>query len=121
VADDACSAVKSDLQAGSFTNYTDSFPIYIENVDDFQGGNVYIVLRAPWRETEQTVNGTVLYTKRGCTILIVANSATIRDQLFDDLENILPATGRGYKLKKGKDNHRNKNLFDLPLEVEMLL
>jgi len=119
--DDACSAVKSDLQAGTYTNYTNKFPIYIENRDKFEGGKVYIILRNPTREPIQTVNGTVLYTKRSCTIMIVANSAGNRDKLYDDLESILISTNRGYKLKRGKDDHRHEGLFGLPLEVGMIL
>ena len=123
--DDACSAVKEDLEAakdaGSFTNYTDPFPIYIENKDYFQGGNVYIGLIDPTREPVQTVDGSVLYYKRGCTVVIVGDTDTARDNLFKDVVNILTATGRGYKLKRGKDKMFNRERFALPLEVSMLL
>jgi len=119
--DDACSAVKADLEAGSYTNYIDEFPIYIENKDTFQGGNVYIGLIDPTREPIQTVDGTVLYTKRGCTVVIVGDTDTARDNLYKDVVNILTATGRGYKLKRGKDKMINRERFGLPLEVSMLL
>jgi len=121
VADDACSAVKSDLEAGTYTNYTDIFPIYIIGKDVWQGGNVYINLSDPTREPVQTVDGSVLYTKRSLKVTIVANSQTIRDNLYDDVVAILTATNRGYKLKRAKDDHFNPVLNGLPLEVSMLL
>lgn len=121
VDEDACAAVKSDLQAGTFTITTYTPPIYIIGKDEYQGGNVRIHLKDATREFEQLVNGPILYTKRGCTILIIASSAAIRDDVFNDVVNILVATSRGYKLKRGKDNHHNRNLNGLPLEVSMIL
>lgn len=121
VADDACSAVKSDLQAGVYTNYTEAFPIYIQGKDPYQGGPVHITLKNPKREPKQTVSGSVLYTKRSCTVIIVATSQTIRDNLYLDVVDILTATKRGYKLKRAKDDHFNPVLNGLPLDVEMLL
>ncbi len=119
--DDACSAVKEDLKAGSYTHYVNNFPIYIENKDTFQGGNVYIGLIDPTREPVQTVDGSVLYYKRGCTVVIVGDSDLARDNLFKDVVAILTATNRGYKLKKCKDMMINRERFALPLEVSMLL
>jgi len=119
--DDACSAVKEDLEAGVYTNYTTKFPIYIENKDYFQGGNVYIGLIDPTRDPVQTVDGSVLYYKRGCTVVIVGDTDVARDNLYKDVEAILTATGRGYKLKRGKDKMFNRERFALPLEVAFLL
>ena len=121
MADDACSAVKSDLSAGVHTNYTGNYKVYIENEDEFEGGNVFIILRDATREPVQTVDGTVLYTKRSCTLNIQANSTTNRDNLYDDIVNILIATTRGYVLKKGKDTPANKEKFVLNVSVSMLL
>lgn len=119
--DDACSAVKADLEAGTFTNYTTKIPIYIIGNDIFEGGKTYITLKNPTREPVQTVNGTILYTKRSCQITIVAPSQAIRDAIYDDLEAILPATSRGYVLKSAKDDHFNPELNGLPLQVNFIL
>ena len=121
VADDACSAIKSDLKAGTYTHYTKSFPIYIQGNEPYEGGDVHITLKDPRREPVQTVSGSVLYTKRSCTVIIVATSQTNRDNLYLDVVDILTATNRGYKLKRAKDDHFNPVLNGLPLEVSMLL
>jgi len=124
MADDACSAVKADLEAGTYAFFTTgakNFPIYIENDDDFQGGNVYIGLIDPTRDPVQTVDGSVLYYKRGCTVVIVADTKTARDNLYKDVEDILTATSRGYKLVRGKDQMFTRERFALPLEVSFLL
>ena len=121
MADDACSAVKSDLQAGTPTNYTTAFPIYIENKDVIQIGNVYILLKNATREPVQTVDGSVLYTKRGCTIEIIANSDTIRDAVYLDVIAILTKTNRGYKIKRGRDSPIHQRQNRIPMEVSMLL
>lgn len=119
--DDACSAVRTDLQAGTFTRYTDAFPMYIRALDPFQGGSVYIILQGAWRDPVQTVNGPVLYTKRGCVILISATNPALRDQVYLDIVDILTATNRGYKIKRSKDKQQHQLLTDMPVEVEMLL
>ena len=120
--DDACSAIKADLEAGTFTNYTVGDEVfYIENEDKFEGGNAYILLKDPTREPVQVVNGPVLYTKRGCTIVIFGDSPTIRDELYDDVIAILSATSRGYTFKRAKDKIWSESQFTLPLEVSMLL
>lgn len=119
--DDACNAVKSDLLAGTFTRFTKAFPIYIENEDDFQGGNEFIILRNPRRDPVQTVSGSVLYTKRSCTVEIKAPSTSIRDNIYDDIIDILIATNRGYKIERGKDRAISKGNFRLPMDVSMLL
>ena len=121
MADDACSAVKYDLQAGTFTNYPTAFPIYIENKDVIQIGNVYILLKSAFRDPVQTVDGTVLFTKRGCTIEIVANSDTIRDAVYLDVIAILTATNRGYKIKRGRDSPIHVRQNRIPVQVEMIL
>ena len=121
MADDACSAVKSDLQAGTFTRYTTDIPIYILRQDTFQGGNVYIVLKNPTREPVQVVNGTILYTKRSCIIDVVCPNPDIRDNLFLDITDILIATNRGYKIKPGTDMPINTDQTRTILKVAMLL
>ena len=120
--DDACSDVKADIEAGAFTFYTtDTVKVYIRGKDIYQGGNSYIILDSSWRNPVQTVDGTVLYHKRGCQIIIRANSQEIRDAIYEDIEAILTATGRGYKLKRARDLHLNQNLNRTPFRVEMIL
>lgn len=119
---DACTDVKADLIAGTFTNYgSDNIPIYIEKAEPFKGKNVYIILKDAFREPIQTVDGTVLYTKRGCTIIITANTTTNRDRIYLDITNILIATSRGYKITRGRDQPTNKKRLDLLIKVSMLL
>lgn len=119
--DDACNAVKSDLKAGTYTRYKDAFPIYIENEDDYQGGNVFILLKNPIRIPVQTVDGSVLYTNRSCTLEIRATSTKIRDDLYLDVIDILTSTGRGYKLKRARDLSIHTGQFRIPLDVSMML
>ncbi len=122
VADDACSAVKADLEAGSFTNYTiGDLVYYIENEDKFDGGNAYIFLKDPTRDPIQGVNGGVIYTKRGCTVGAFGDSPTVRDNIYKDIVAILTATNRGYKLIRARDKMWSQNQFTIPLEVSMLL
>ena len=120
MADDACSVVKADLEAGTFTRYTTRFSIYNVAKDPFQGGNVYISLNNARRVPEQLVNGPILYHKRSCTINIIANSQTIRDQVYDDVIDILNATNRGYVFERVKDDHFHPALNRTPLEVSMI-
>lgn len=119
--DDACNVVKTDLLAGTPTRFTTAFPIYIANEDEFEGGNQFIILRNPRRDPVQTVSGSVLYTKRSCTIEIKAPSTSIRDNIYLDIIDILTATNRGYKIEKGKDRPISKGNFRLPVDVSMLL
>lgn len=121
MADDACSAVKADLEAGTYTNYKVTFPIYIHGKDVYEGGPTYILLDGAWKDPTQTVDGTVLYNKRGCNVIIRATSQEIRDQIYDDVEAILTATNRGYKLKRARDRHFNPELNRTIWGVEMLL
>ena len=44
---DGATMVKSDLQAGTWTNYGSTPNIYIINKDEFSGGNDY---NGPWIE-----------------------------------------------------------------------
>ena len=119
---DACSDIKSDLKAGTFTNYgSDNIPIYIEKAESFRGKGIYIVLKDAFREPVQTVDGTILFTKRGCTVVITANTTTNRDSIYDDIVSILTATSRGYTFKRGKDQPQNKKRLDLSIMVSMLL
>ena len=121
--DDASSDIKADLVAGTYTNYTGTTPpiIYIENKDEFNGGKVYILLRSANRDPVQTVSGSVLYTGRSCSIIIVANSITNKDNLYLDIVNILTATARGYKIGKGRDQPRTKTQTSILVPVSMLL
>lgn len=121
MADDACSAVKDDLQGGTFTRYNNSIPIYILRQDTFLGGNVYIVIKDATREPVQLVNGPILYTKRGCTIDVVCPNPTIRDNIYLDITDILIATDRGYKIKPGTDKPINSNQTRNVIKVAMLL
>ena len=119
---DACTDVKADLKAGTFTNYgSDDIPIYIENRDPFKGKGIYITLKDAFREPVQTVDGTILFTKRGCTITIVANTTTNRDNIYDDIVSILTATSRGYTFKREKDQPQHKKRLDLSIIVSMML
>jgi len=88
-AKDACSVVKADLEEGIFTHYTDSFPIYITDKDKFQGGNVYIELKDSRRKPVQAFTGNAIYRKKNCTITINADNETNRDNLYDDIFDIL--------------------------------
>jgi len=119
---DACTDIKADLIAGTFTNYgSDSIPIYIDNKDAFKGKGIYITLKDAFREPVQTVDGTILYSKRGCTITIVANTTTNIDNIYDDITTILSATNRGYVFKRIKDQPQNKKRLDLSIIASMLL
>lgn len=119
--EDACNAVKSDLKAGTYTHFKNAFPIYIVNEDDYQGGNEFIMLKNPWRDPVQTVDGTVLFTKRGCDIEIKANSTKIKDDIYDDVIDILTSTGRGYKIMKGTDLPISQVQTRISLKVSFLL
>lgn len=121
MSDDACSVVKSDLKAGSYTNYTNSFSKYIVGKDTFQGGDVHIILDNAWREPVQTVSGSILFTKKGCSLEIVAPTAEIRDSLYLDIVDVLTATCRGYIIKQIKDKPVHKNQQRMMLKVEMSL
>lgn len=121
VADDACSLVKDDLEKGSYTRYTDNFPIYIDKKDVFQGGNVYVLLKFPIRNPMQDFTGKVIYTEGGCTIVVVCNTDTIRDKLYLDIIDILNATNRGYELEHGTDNMNHQNQVGHSLEVALFL
>ena len=119
--EDACNAVKSDLKAGTYTRFRNAFPIYIEKEDDYQGGNEFIMLKNPYREPVQTVDGSVLFTKRGCVIEIKANSTKVKDDLYDDVIDILTATSRGYKIEKGRDLPISQIQTRISLNVSFLL
>lgn len=121
MADDAYNAVKDDIKAGVHTRYTDAYPIYIVRLDAYEGGNVFLLLRNGFRDPVQTVDGSVLYYKRGCRIEIYATSEDNRDKLFLDIIDILTSTNRGYKIKRAKDVPHHQTLIGLPLEVEMIL
>ena len=118
---DACTDVKSDIEGGTFTRYTDSIPIYHIGKDDFQGGPVYIRLSNPTRNPKQTVDGGILYELRGCRVEIKAPNATIRENIYDDLCDIFKASNRAYKLKRVDDIHPNKEQDRLQLDVEIIL
>lgn len=113
--------MKADIESGTPTRYTAGYPIYRENMDEFQGGPVYIFLSNPDRNPVQTVSGSILYEKRSCTIEIVATSADNREDIYDDICDILIATSRGYKLKRAKDNPVHAEQNRILLEVEILL
>ena len=119
--DDACNAVKSDLKAGTYTNYTTDFPIYIKGGDKFQGGNVFIHLKDGSRTPVQTVSGSILYTQRSCSLQIMANTTTNRDALYDDIIDILTSTSRGYAIKKGRDDPYSTEHYSLTLDLTFLL
>lgn len=119
--DDACSVVKADLEAGTFTRYTTSFPIYIIGKDPFKGGNVYVILDQATRTPVQLVNGPILFTKRACLIEIVAPIAATRDDIWDDIVDILVATSRGYRINSGADRPVHYKQNRVRMRVEMLL
>ena len=119
--DDACSAVKADLESGTYTHYTTNFPIYIKDHNRFQGGNVYIILSDCLRTPIQTVNGTILFTPRSCSLQIVANTPSNRDDLYDDVISILTSTSRGYTIKRGKDLPYDEKHHSLTLQLSFLL
>lgn len=124
MSNDAYTDIKADLEAGTFTNYgSNNIPIYIEKKSVFKGfsKNAYINLKGASREPVQTVNGTVLYTKRSCIIEIIGTSTTAKNNIYDDIVNILTATSRGYTLTRGRDSPQNKKNDTLTILVSMLL
>lgn len=121
MADDACSTVKSDLEAGTWTNYGSTPPIIITDQHPKKPKNKYIELFNSTREPIQTVSGSLLYTKRSCQIRIVMNTTTNRDNVYDDIFNILTATCRGYTITRGKDIPDNKKRLTTTIIVSMSL
>lgn len=117
---DACTDVKSDIESGTPTRYTDAFPIYIRNSDKFESGHVYIILSDPWRNPVQLVNGPILYEKRGCRLNIKAPVQTICEDIYDDIVDIFTATSRGYVFKRIKDHPETTDQNRIILDVEML-
>ena len=116
---DACNRVKTDLKAGTFTHYTTSFPIYIHEEDQFQGGNVYISLRDSKRPPVQSFTGSVIYNKKKCTLTITASNKTDRDNLHDDVIEVL-TTAKPYKIVDVRDSLGPQNLFSEEIDIEVL-
>lgn len=123
MSNDAYTDIKTDLKAGTWTNFGSTPVIYIERKTVFKGlvKNAYINLKGATRDPVQTVDGTVLYTKRSCVIEIVGTSTTAKNNIYDDIENILTATSRGYILTRGRDSPQNKKNDTLTILVSMLL
>ena len=119
--DDACNLVKTALLAGAYTKYTSAYPIYIENKDKFQGGNVYVLLKGAFRNPVQTVDGMVLYTEKGCTVEVIANSEKFKDDLYSDIEDILTAVELAYIITNLSDNPDNESQDGLSFDVSMII
>lgn len=120
MANDMCNVVKTDLAAGTYTRYTTSFPIYIQNQDEFEGGNVYIVLLEGKRRPTIAANGSIIYTEKSCTIRISAPSTTIRDNLLDDVLDILYASSNNYNIEADQiDTPANKELFEITIPIKI--
>lgn len=117
---DACSDVKADLKAGTYTRFKTAFPIYIEDKDTFKGGNVYIILRDAYRNPIQTVDGMVVYTEKGCSIEIVASSTTIKDDLYLDVEDILTGVNLAYIITNVTDLPIHKRQNRISFDVSMI-
>lgn len=119
--DDACNLIKTALLEGAYTKYKDAYPIYIDNKDKFQGGNIYVRLRDAFRSPVQTVDGMVLYTEKGCTVEVVASSEKLKDDLYSDIEDILTAVELAYIITNLSDNPDNESQDGLTFDVSMII
>lgn len=119
--DDACNLIKTALLAGAYTKYKNAYPIYIENKDKFQGGNVFVLLRDAFRNPIQTVDGMVLYTEKSCTVEIIASSEKLKDDLYSDIENILTKVELAYIITNLSDNPDNESQDGLMFDVSMIV
>jgi len=122
MADDACALVKTDLQAGTFTRYTASFPIYINGKDKFMGQakQVWFLLSNGRGNPVHTSAGTVLFTRHSCRLLIHAPSDELRDDLYDDVKDVLTASSsRSYVIKELIESP-NLQFFNKYLELNFI-
>lgn len=118
---DACSSVKTAILAGAKTRYTTPFPIYIKDKEVMEGGEVYIELSGAYRMPFQTIDGMVLYTERGCSVEIVAPSTEIKDDLYDDVEDILTAIDLAYIITNVSDLPIHAGQDRITFDVSMIL
>ena len=118
---DACNIVKTDLQAGSYTYYTTSFPIYIRDQDKMEGGKTRIEIYGGIRIPIMSAEGSVIFYDRSCTIEIQTTSTTIRDNLYTDVLNILKAASNTYTITDIRDYPDTKNIFRVQIDVDILI
>lgn len=120
MADNPCSIVKTDIEAGTFTRFTTDFPIYVDGVDKYQGGNYFIHLSDPIVNPIQGVDGGILYNKQGCKLLIHARNIDSGDDIYDDIIDILKAvTSRSYVFQKLQERP-NLEFYNKLLEVNFI-
>lgn len=117
---DACNIVKSELTAGTWSNFGSKPNIYINNEDDFHGGNQYIQLSIPARTPIYTTNNQVIYYDYSCTLTITAQTTTIRNNLYSDIEAILEAADSSYTIQTIREPAGNKKHFEAKFKIQIL-
>ncbi len=120
MANDACDLLKTDLEAGTWTNYGSTPNIYIEDKDEHSGGNTYIKLSEGRRDPIQAFSGSVIYYERSLVLEIVAPNAIDRDNIYLDIIAIGNVTNRGYVFDRSDDLHENPELFRTIIEIKFI-
>jgi hypothetical protein len=114
--------LKTDLEAGTWSNTGSTPRIYIQNKDEFLGGEDYIRLFDGRRRLEQTVSGSFIMPRRSCKLYAIAPNETMLNNMEKDIKNILIAvSGRSYTIRDVIDDFETFNQYSITLQIEAVL
>jgi len=99
---DIQTTIRTDLEAGTWTNYGSQPKVYDEKRTKF-GNNVYISIYNTSGNVVQAINGAVIMFEDQCVVEINSPNRTDLNKIYTDVLNILNATTRGYVYRRTQD------------------
>ena len=112
--EDLQTTVKTDLEAGTWTNYASTPKIHVE-AQKKNSKNTWVEVLNTSGDVIQAANGAIILFDDQCEININTQNRTDLNKLYADFINILNTTGKGYTYHRTRDRPKrskyNKNFI----------
>lgn len=125
--DDLANIVRTELQNGTWTNYTDSPlsgtdnpPTFVDFEHEITKGEEHIRVSEPKRKPIHALNLSTIYNDKSCLIRTYSRNTTYRDNIYKDIVAIFFASNYGLRVADVNERTPYQNFFVHELKVETI-